>query len=167
VRAYKTGVQEGTLLSELAVLVDGDEVAEDTWRHWQNRNAEDCELDYMRKVKTKANTTDDIYYSTIPDAEVTFQAESTTAESAYFVVTGDQISMDSEAGAGFTADDYGELFIRSNVIPATALIDFDRNLTMNDLLGIDVSKLQLRVLNAGASGAAEIHEAFVEPAVIA
>lgn len=166
VRSYLTGVDEGDTLSELAVLVEGEEVAEDTWRHWQNRNAEDCELDYMRKVSTKAQTTDDVYYSTIPDAEVTNQAESTGVESAYFVVTGDQISMDAAAGAGYTADDLGELFIRSNVVPATAIIDFDRNLTMGDLLDIDVKKLQLKILNSGVDGAAEVHETFVAPAII-
>ena len=164
VRAYKTGVAEGTLFEELDILVDGNVIAEDLWRHWQNRNAEDCTLDFMRKVRTKAQTTDDIYYSMIPDAEVVNQAISTGVESAYLAVTGDQILMDAAAGAGYTADDLGELFIRSNVIPATAIIDFDRANTMADLLNINVSKLHLRVLNAGADGAAEIHEEWIEPA---
>ncbi len=167
VRAYKTGVAEGTLFNELAIEVEGVEIMEDTWRHWQNRNAEDCELDFLRKVCTKAQTTDDIYYSTIPDAEVVCQAISTGAESAYLAVTGDQILMDAGAGGGLTADDLMELFIRSNVVPATAIIDFDRNMTMSDLLSTDVSKLHLRVGNAGADGAAEVVESFVEPAVMA
>ena len=159
VRAYKTGVQEGTLINELAVLLNGDVIGEDTWRHWQNRNAEDCGLDFMRKISIKAQTEHDVYYSTIPDCEATFQAISTGAEDMYIVVTGDQVAMASQ-----TADDLGELFLRSNVVPATAIIDFDRNLTMNDLLDINVDKMHLRLNNAGASGAAEIHEEFIEPA---
>ena len=166
VRAYKTGVQEGTLFEELDILVDGDVVMEDLWRHWQNRNAEDAELDFMRKVHTKAQTTDDVYYSMIPDAEVTNQAESSNVHTAYFAVTGDQISMDANAGGGYVADELGELFIRSNVIPATAIIDFDRANTMADLLSINCDKLHLRVLNAGADGSAEVHESFVEPAIL-
>ena len=166
VRAYKTGVQEGTLLSELAVLRNGREIAQDTWRHWQNKNAEDCELDYMREIATKAQTADDIYYSTIMDAEVTNQAISTGVESAYFVVTGDQISMDADGGSGYTADDLGELFIRSNVIPATAIIDFNLDMSLAKLLDINAKTMHLRVENAGADGAAEIYESFVEPAVL-
>lgn len=161
VRAYKTGVDEGTLFEELDVLVDGQVVAEDTWRHWQNRNAEDCELDFMRKVNIKAQTEHDVYYSTIPDVQATFQAISTGAEDMYLATTGDQVAMASQ-----TADDLGELFLRSDVIPATAIIDFDRNLSLRDLLNINVEKLHLRVLNAGAAGDAEIYESFVEPAVL-
>jgi len=161
VRAYKTGVEEGTLFSELAMLVNTEEVAEDTWRHWQNRNAEDCDLDFMRVINTKANTAHDLLYSTMPNCEANFQAGTTTSEDVYVVVTGDQVQL-----AAQTADDLGWLQLRSNVIPATAIIDFDRNLTMSDMLDIDVEKLHLRVLNAGASGAAEVHEEFIAPAVI-
>lgn len=161
VRSYKTGVAEGTTLEELAVVVNGQEIVQDDWIRWQNRNAEDCGLDYLRIVDTFAEGDNDIYYSGIPDVKANFQAYTTTAEDVYLGHTGDQITMN-----GVAADDRGFLFMKSDVIPATAIIDFDRGLQMNDLLNINVNKLQLRVLNAGADGAAQIYETLVEPALL-
>jgi len=161
VRAYKTGVGEGELFTNLAILRGTQELMEDTWRHWQYQNAEDCELDYMRKVLTQAQTTSDVYYSTIPDVEPTFQAISAGAEDVYITTTGDQVVVN-----GVAQDELGELFLRSEVIPATAIIDFDRAYDMSNLLDINAQKMYLRVTNGTAGGAAEIIESFVEPAIL-
>ena len=161
VRSYKTGVHEGTTLSELSVVVNGQEIAQDTWRRWQARNAEDCGLDFQRKIDMFAEGTNDVYYSTIPDVEPLYQAGILTAEDVYVGITGDQITMN-----GVAADDTGILYLNSEVIPATAIIDFDRGSTMSDLLNINVNKIQLRLLNAGADASAEIYETLVAPAMM-
>lgn len=161
VRSYLTAVDEGDTIGELAVVVDGQEVAQDTWRRWQNRNAEDCGLDYRRTVETFAEGDHDTYYSTIPDVKATFQAYTTGAEDVYCVTTGDQVKMN-----GVAADDRGYLHLQSDVIPAVAVIDFDRSSQMNDLLNINVNKLQLRILNSGAGAAVEFYETLVAPAVL-
>lgn len=161
VRSYLTAVDEGDTIGELAVVVDGEEVAQDTWRRWQNRNAEDCNLDYRRTVDTFAEGTSDTYYSTIPDVKATFQAYTTTAEDVHITTVGDQVTMNSAA-----FDDRGFLHLQSDVIPATAVIDFDRSSQMNDLLNINVNKLQLRILNSGAGAAVEFYETLVAPAVL-
>ena len=109
----------------------------------------------------KAEGTDDIYYSTIPDVKVLHQAGELAAEDVFVTTTGDQITLN-----GVALDDLGFLHLISDVIPATAIVDFDRGSTMSDLLNINVNKIQLRLLNAGADASAEIYETLVAPAMM-
>lgn len=162
VRSYKTGSAEGTTLSDLAIKVNGENVATDSWRNWQNRNADDCQLIYSRALDTFAEGDNDVYYSGVCDVKPLFQAVTTTAEDVYCTTSADQVTMN-----GVAADDQGTLFLNSDVIPATAVIDFDRGNSMADLLDLKVNKLHLEVINAGADGAVQIYEELVEPAVIA
>jgi len=161
VHAYKTGIREGVLLEKLEVLLNTSQtIAEDYWRGWQRRNALDCDLEYQRRVDMKAQTTDDEYRCKIPNVMPFLQAETTTSEDAYLSVTGDKITIN-----GQTADDQSMLFLDSDVIPCTAIIDFDRDNRLQNLLSMDQRKIQIKVENGTVDGAAEFHEMVLAPAV--
>jgi len=159
VRAYKTGVVEGALLSDLQLECNGKPVFYDKWRTLQYKNAEECNLEFVRRQLMKANSTTDVYYSTIPDVVPNYTAQATGSEDVYISTTGDQIALATQTG-----DDAGILEMLSPVIPACVFIDFDKDLTCRDLLSQDLDRFQLKINNAGASGAVEFHEMSVVPA---
>ena len=89
------------------------------------------------------------------------QAETTTSEDAYLSCTGDKVTIN-----GQTADDQSMLFLNSDVIPCTAIIDFDRDHKLRHLLSMDQKKLQIKVQNRTAGGAVEFHEQVLAPAIV-
>ena len=153
VRAYKTGTAEGGLISDVQLECNGKAIFYDKWRNLQYDNAQDCDLEFVRRQLMKANSTTDVYYSTIPDVVPTWTAQATASQDMYCTTSGDQINI-----AGQTADDAVLLEMHSPVIPACIFIDFDKDLTCRDLLSQDLSRFQLKINNAGASGAVEFHE---------
>jgi len=160
VSAYLAGSQEGELLSKLTVKASGKDLWTGKWNEIQRDNADKCGLQFDRSILTMAKTTDDQYYSRIPDIdEALFSAKTTTSEDAYLSIDGDKVTINSQ-----TADDEGLLRLGSSVIPTCAIIDFDENLSMKHLLPMNLKKLQLEVVNAGAGGAVQIYEQTVEPA---
>lgn len=162
VYAYKTAIKEAALLSEIEVVLNGKEtIMSDRWRGWQRLNAEDCDLEFQRRVETKAQTTDDQYHCKIPDVQPFFTAGTTTSEDVAVTHTADQVTMATQ-----TADDAGMLFLNSPVVPCCAVIDFDRDLKLQNLLSLKQKKIQLRIENVGSGGAAEFHEMLLEPAVL-
>lgn len=160
VHAYKAGIGEGVLLKELDVKLDGSEtLMSGQWRQWQRMNAEDCDLEYLRTILTKANSVSDEYWSRIPNVQPMFTAKSTGSEDVILAATGDKVTIATQ-----TANDLGVLQLNSPVIPATAVIDFDRDLKMQNLLSMGRKKIQIKIENGTADGAAEFHEATVCPA---
>jgi len=162
VQAYKTGVREAVLFEKLSLILNTREtIKEDKWNGWQWRNAEDCDLDYQRRVDMKAQTTDDEYRCKIPNVMPLYQAHATTGEASHVTTTGDKVTID-----GTTADDKGMLFLNSNVIPATAIIDFNLDGKLQNLLSMNQKKIQIKVENGTAAGAAEFHEMVLAPAIL-
>jgi hypothetical protein len=162
VQAYKTGIREAVLFEKLSVILNTREtIKEDKWNGWQWRNAEDCDLEYQRRVDMKAQTTDDEYRCKIPNVRPFYQAHSATGEASHVTSTGDQIIID-----GTTADDKGMLFLDSDVIPATAIIDFNLDGRLQNLLSMNQRKIQIKVENGTVDGAAEFHEMVLAPAIL-
>jgi len=58
------------------------------------------------------------------------------------------------------------LFLNSNVIPATAIIDFNLDGKLQNLLSMNQKKIQIKVENGTAAGAAEFHEMVLAPAIL-
>jgi hypothetical protein len=161
VQAYKTGIREAVLFEKLSVILNTSQtIAEDKWNGWQWRNAEACDLEYQRRVDMKAQTTDDEYRCKIPNVMPFYQAHATTGEASHVTSTGDQIIID-----GTTADDKGMLFLNSDVIPATVIIDFNLDGRLQNLLSMNQKKIQIKIENGTVDGAAEFHEMVLAPAV--
>ena len=105
---------------------------------------------------TKANTTTDELLTRIPevDAFLTPRMITTAGHEGPFVAnSGDKVTLTTEA-----ADDLNMLNLRSSVIPATMIIDMDKNLGMSDVLGMGVKDLDFTYTNAAADGALKLYE---------
>ena len=161
IQAYKTGIREAVLFEKLSVILNTKQtIKEDKWNGWQWRNAEDCDLEYQRRVDMKAQTTDDEYRCKIPSVMPFYQAHITTSEAVKVTSVGDKVTID-----GTTADDKGMLFLNSDVIPATAIVDFNLDGRLQNLLPMNQKKIQIKVENGTAAGDAEFHEMVLAPAV--
>ena len=57
------------------------------------------------------------------------------------------------------------LFLNSDVIPGTAIIDFNLDGELRNLLSMNQNKIQIKVENGTAAGAAEFHEMVLAPAI--
>ena len=162
VQAYKTGVREAVLFEKLSLILNTREtIKEDKWNGWQWRNAEDCDLEYQRRVDMKAQTTDDEYRCKIPNVMSFYTAHATGCEDAVITSTGDKVTV-----SGVTADDKGMLFLNSDVIPATAIIDFNLDGNLQNLLSMNQRKIQIKVENGTSAGDAEFHEMVLAPAIL-
>lgn len=160
VHAYKAGVREAALISELELVLNGNTTRmSDKWNGWQRLNAEDCDLEYLRKVPTKANSTSDEYWCGIPNVQAMFQAYASGSEDVITTSVGDKVTMATQ-----TANDTGMLFLNSDVIPCSAFLDFDKDARMRNLLGMGEKKIQFRIENAGADGVAQFYEEVVADA---
>lgn len=162
ISAYKTGVREGVLFKNLALLLNTTTtILENTWNGFQRMNALDCDLEFLRMVDMKAQGTDDTYYSTVPNVQPMYQPHATTSTGVHVTATGDQVTID-----GQTADDKGTLFLSSPVIPSTVFMDFNLDRRLQNLLSMDQRKIQIKVTNGTADGAAEFHEFVLAPAIL-
>ena len=158
--AYKTGVREGALLEKLELLIGSNTIMENDWQAIQWENAANCNLEYQRRVDMKAQTTDDEYRCKVPNVQPFYQPYVTTSEDAVITNTGDKVTI-----SGQTADDQGMLFLNSDVIPCTAILDFNKDHSLRHLLSMAHDKIQIKVENKTASGTAEFHEMILAPAV--
>ena len=154
--AYKAGEPEGDVITDVGLKVDQTEYYVDTWEGCQFQNAADCRLNYEQVVECKANGTTDEIWSRIPGAQafLTPRMITTAAHEGPFVAAvGDKVTLTTEA-----ADDLNALSLRSPVIPATAIIDLDKNLMMTDMLNMGVKDLDFTFTNGTVSGALKVYE---------
>lgn len=151
--AYKTAEPEGDVITDVGLKVDQTEFYVDTWEGCQFQNAADCRLNFEQIVQTQANTAHDDIYTRIPSVVAMATPITAPTVSPYTAVTGDQVVLTSDA-----ADDDNILSLKSRVIPATAIIDLDKNLMMTDLLNMGVKDLDFTFTNGTASGALKVYE---------
>jgi len=159
---YLAGAPEGGCIEATELHVNGKTMRAGTWDQWQMENARQCRLDFERNIRTQAQGTDDQLFTRIPAVEPVFTPQSTGAVSNPFLtIDDDKVTIDPT-----TADDLGILACRSPVIPCTMIMDFDPDLSLKYLLDMNVKKLQLNVKNATVSGAMQVHEQTVTPALL-
>lgn len=156
VHCYDQGVREGVPITHLNLEVDHESQRYIKWKNLQFENARDCKLNYIQSIRTQALGTDDEIWTRIPDVEPTFTAQTTTSEDVFLTVAGDAVTIN-----GQTAGDLGTLNLRSQVIPCTAIMDFDRSMSGAGLLNQGKKNIRMIVTNGGASGALSIHEMSV------
>ena len=158
---YLAGSPEGDCIEQVELHVDTETKRAGTWEQWQMENARQCRLDFERNIKTQAQGTDDQLFTRIPSVEPVFFPQSTGAVSNPFLtIDDDKVTIDPT-----TADDLGILSCRSPTIPCTMIMDFDPDLSLRHLLSMNYKKLQLNIKNGTASGALQVHEQTITPAV--
>lgn len=154
--AYKAGEVEGATISDIGLKVDQTEYYVDTWKGAQFQNAADCRLNYVQPIEMEAIGTTDELWSRIPDAQPMVSANMITTaahEGPFVAASGDKVTLTTEA-----ANDTNSLSLRSPVIPATAIIDLDKNLMMTDMLNMGVKDLDFTFTNASVTGALKLYE---------
>ena len=151
--AYKAGEVEGATISDIGLKVDQTEYYTDTWKGAQAQNAADCRLHYEQIIEAMALGTTDEIWSRIPDGDAFVTGAITNTTSAWATSVGDKVTLTTVA-----ADDLNMLSLRSPVIPATAIIDLDKNLMMTDMLNMGVKDLDFTFTNASVTGALKVYE---------
>lgn len=157
--AYLAGEPEGDVITDIGLSVDQTDVYTDSWEGAQFQNAADCRLNYEQIVDTKAATTTDEIWTRVPGVKPLLTPDMITTaghEGPFVGTTGDKLTLTTEA-----ADDLNTLALHSRVIPATAIIDLDKNLMMTDLLNMGVKDLDFKFTNGTVSGALRLYEQVV------
>lgn len=154
VEAYVAGSAEGVVCGDIELKADNEQVVKADWEQIQFQNAMDHKLVYHDHIKTLAEGATDEYQSKIPDVYATYEgpggAETTT--NIGIGRSGDKITFAQAVTA-----DVGDLFMYSDVLPAVAFVDFDRDNSLRRLQPQGIRDLDL-VLNELATGAGSIYE---------
>jgi hypothetical protein len=154
VEAYVAGSAEGVVCGDIEVKADNEQVVKADWEQLQFQNAVDHKLHYRDHIKCLAEGATDEYWSRIPDVYATYEgpggAETTT--NIGLGRSGDKITF-----ANAVTADVGDLFMTSDVLPAVAAVDFDRDNSLRRLQPQGIRDLDI-VLNLLATGAGQILE---------
>jgi len=161
VSCYETGIAEGVDISKVALEVDSAEVCTDDWNRWQWQNAVDCRLKFLQTIDVVyLDDSSHVLYCEVPNVEPQMTAIDADTEDAYLSTAGDQITI---AGANAGGDNVS-LAMHSQVIPRCVFLDFDKDLSMRNLISQNVQDLVVKLTQGGADGACEVHEMSVAPA---
>jgi len=150
-----TGIAEGVDISDLDLRIDGDTVWAGKWGDLQAMNALDARLDYKKTIHTHAISTDDAIWTRIPAVEAMANIVQDTAEAEPAVV-GDVVTMPTQ-----TANDTGILQLKSQVLPAAVVFDFDVDHSLRHLQYCGVKDLDLILTNGAAGGSVQFMEQHV------
>ena len=156
VMCYETAIAEGVDLTTMELEVDSEKKFTDDWNRWQYQNALDCRLRYQQNITHVPHANADLIRTRIPAIEPQYTALATGAEDVHLIVTADNVTV-----TGVAADESAILQCNSPVIPATMFMDFDKDLSMRNMLPMGVRDLILKMTNGAAGGAVEIHEMMV------
>ena len=151
VDVYEKAIAEGVDITDIELQVDSDRKVLAKWNAIQAMNAYDCGLNWREHILTEAYTTTDVILTRVPTLHHhNYQSYGgTNRDDTEYVtsVAGDAITMVNTAAAAGTLD------IASDVIPAFAVIDFDKDLSLRHLQTQNLKNLQL-ILTDGVAGAA-------------
>lgn len=155
VEAYVTAQAEGYVCGDIEVKADNEQVMKADWQQIQFQNAVDQRLNYRDFIRTWAlDANGDVYRSRIPDVEATYVHRTAGGTSPLaLTVAGDSITFDNAVADA----DLGSLSMHSDVLPAVAVMDFDRDNSMRRLQPQGIRDLDI-VLNEEQDGAGEILE---------
>ena len=153
VSCYEKAIAEGTDITTVELQVNSETKVSDDWNRYQWQNAQDSHLKYAQNITLDPAADADIYYTKVPNVEPQFIATAAGSEDAYLTVSGDNVTL-----TGVAAGEGGELRCGSQVIPATIIMDFDKDLSLRNLIPQGVKDLQVLLTQAAAGGAVQVHE---------
>jgi len=152
---YENEIGEGVDINYLKLKVDGDTYIESKWGDLQAKNAVDCSLVYNLPMHLTAISAHDELFTRVPAPNLTGLGNQATA--AMIVSnTADSVTVTVNA-----ADDVSFLNVASDVIPATAIINFDEDGMLMNMQHQGVKDLELIITNGGAGGTVKILEQSV------
>ena len=151
---YVKTVADGVNVTDIELQVDSDRRVLGKWNAIQAMNAYDCGLNWREHILTEAFTTTDVIVTRVPTLqEHTYNPYVDWADTEQIAsVAGDSITMAN------TAAEAGHLSLSSDVIPAFAVIDFDKDLSLRWLQTQNVKNLQLILTDAVAGSSVRILE---------
>lgn len=156
VSCYKTAIAEGTNVTKVAMEVNSAEICTDDWNRWQWQNAMDCRLKYLQMIDdVHLDDASMVLQCKVPNVEPQMVALTAGVEDGYLSTTADEITI---AGGGATNDDDVRLALHSQVIPRCVFLDFDKDMSMRNMVSQDAQDLIVKLKQAGAGSACEIHE---------
>lgn len=156
VMCYEKAIAEGVDLTLMELEVDSEKKFTDDWNRWQYQNAVDCRLRYQQNMTFVPHADADVIWTRVPAVEPQITPLATGAEDQYLTVTADNITV-----TGVAADESSILQLNSPVIPAAMFMDFDKDLSMRNMLPMGVRDLVLKMTSGAVGGAVEIHEMMV------
>ena len=155
VSAYVTSEVEGTVISNIKVKADNEEVVDVKWRMLQHMNAVDRQLTWKEDIVSMTLDAggDQTYLSRIPDVAAQYLGGVTAETFISAIINGDVVGYSCE-----TTDDMpGYLRLTSDVLPGVAIVDFDRDNSLRRLQPQGIRDLDL-ILTDSLAGAGAIYE---------
>lgn len=149
---YENEVGEGVDINYLKLKVNGDTYWEGKWGDLQAKNAVDSKLNFHLPMHLTAISANDELFTRVPAPKLTAVTNQGTTP-VYISNTGDSVTVTVNG-----ADDISYLDVASDVLPATAIIDFDLDGLLMDLQHQGVKDLELILTNGGADGTVKILE---------
>jgi len=156
--AYENGIGEGVDITDMKLRVNNDIYWASKWGDLQVLNAHNSALDYKWDLYMKCVGTTDELWTRIPAPIPLMIAGTAPTVAPYFgtLGNGDKVTITTDA-----ANDVNLIRIGSNVLPATAIFDFDMDGLFQNLQWAGVGDLDLVLTNGGAGGAVQIIEQHV------
>lgn len=158
VNAYETGVCEGIDLTDIVLKVEGNNEWAGKWGTLQEMNARDCNLRYVKKYYGATGDASVAHYTRVPAAKPLLLAGATPTTAIIATKVADQVTVVHD-----TTEVY-ELQVTSDVLPGMAILDFDKDGTMQNMQYCGVKDLDLVLTNGGAGAAVQILEQHVAKA---
>lgn len=148
---YETGIVEGVDITALKLEANGVEKYYMPWRDGQWANAQDCGLNFERKVEV-VGAASDVWRTRIPNVDPVYTSY-TAAGADYIsaIPTGDQITWPAVAISG-------NIILKSNVIPGMVVIDRDIANDQSTLLPQNLTSLTVKATNGAAGGTVQVLE---------
>jgi hypothetical protein len=156
--AYENGIGEGVDITDMKLRVNNDIYWASKWGDLQVLNAHNSALDFKWDLYMKCVGTTDELWTRIPAPIPLMIAGTAPTVAPYFgtLGNGDKVTITTDA-----ANDVNLIRIGSNVLPATAIFDFDMDGLFQNLQWAGVGDLDLVLTNGGAGGAVQIIEQHV------
>lgn len=158
--AYENGVGEGVDITDLKFKVEGDTYWASKWGDLQSLNAQDSDWDGVAipNMYLKCQTAHDEIWTRVPSPYPYMIAGTAPTTAPYFttLAAGDKVTITTDA-----ANDVNLIDVRSNVIPAVAIIDLDKDGSLMNMQYAGVKDLDLILTNGGADAAVQIVEQHV------
>lgn len=155
---YENGIGEGVDITDLKFKVNNDPIWASQWGDLQVLNAKDCNLSWWLNMYLKCVGTTDELWTRVPAPQPYMIAGTAPTVSPYLTAlgTGDKVTITTDA-----ANDVNLIGLGSDVIPAFAIMDFDRDRSFQHMQPCSVKDLELILSNGAAGGSVSIIEEHV------
>jgi|GEM_PF-4757954 hypothetical protein len=155
---YVAAVGEGVDITDLKLRVNNDIYWGTQWGDLQAKNAQDSRLNWNMDMYLKCQTANDELWTRVPAPNPYMISGTAPTVAAYFTTLGhgDDVTITTDS-----ANDVNLIGLRSNVIPAAVIFDFDQDGLMQNLQSCGVNDLDLVLTNGGAGAAVQLVEQHV------